>query len=467
MRTAAIIGSGPSGLTAAITLARAGVEVTVFERDEQIGGSAKTAELTLPGFRHDVCSAIHPMAVDSAAWRSLDLAAHGLKWVRSPAALAHPLQDHCALVWQNLDDTATGLGADGAAWRKMCAPFLADWRAFAGDAIAPLTVPSHPLLMARFGLKAIQSAERFARDTFKGRAARALFAGMAAHSVLPLDAPFSTAIGLMLTLAAHAEGWPFAQGGAQAISDALAAELRAHGGSIVTGKHIDTLTHLQQDAVFFCTSPRAMADIAGDALPDAYAKRLRDYRHGPGIFKCDFAVSEPIPWRHADTALAACVHLGGDLQSIALSEKAPWHGEHAARPFVLLAQPSLFDSSRAPEGRHTVWAYCHVPAGSTRDMRPIIEAEIERHAPGFRETILACHSETAADVQGRNPNYVGGDVNGGANTWDQLLTRPVATISPYSTPNRRLWLCSAATPPGGGVHGLPGWYAARSALAAA
>lgn len=464
MKTAAVIGSGPNGLSAAVTLARAGVEVEVFERSAKVGGSATTAELTLPGFHHDVCSAIHPMAPDSPAFEGLELQDHGLQWLHSPAALTHPMDDGCAVLWRDLDQTVEGLGMDGKAWRGMCQPFVRRWAEFSRDAMAPAGVPSNPFLMARFGLKALQSADGFARSQFRSERARALFAGIAAHSVLPLRNAGSSPIGLMLTYAAHAGGWPFPRGGAQAISTALASVLRANGGVVHVNAHVDDIAGLAHDAVFFCTSPVAMADICGDALPSAFGDRLRKYKHGPGIFKCDWAVSDPVPWRHPEVAQSACVHLGGTLDDLEASERAPWEGRHAERPFVLLAQNSLFDSTRAPAGKHVVWAYCHVPSGSDRDMRAVIEAEIERHAPGFRDTILACATRNAQQVQQHNPNYIGGDVNGGAAVWDQLFTRPVARLDPYSTPNAKVWICSAASPPGGGVHGLGGWFAAKSAL---
>jgi len=465
---AAVIGSGPNGLAAAIVLATAGRSVVVLEGADQLGGSARTAELTLPGFRHDVCSAIHPMALGTPLLPSLELERYGLEWIQPPAAVAHPMDDPrapAALLYPDLERTASELGADGGAWRRTLGYYAGRWDELVADAVAPPGLPRSPLLMARFGAHALLPAAVFARRMFREAPARALFAGIAAHSVLPLTRAPSSAVGLMLGAAGHAVGWPLPRGGAQAISDALAAHLRSLGGEIRVGVTIRALAEVPTDGpVLFDTSPAAMAGIAGDALPARFRDRLCRFRHGPGVCKVDWALDGPIPWRDPRVAEAGTVHLGGGLDALIAAEQAPWSGRHAERPYVLLAQQSLFDDSRAPEGRHTGWAYCHVPSGSTGDRSEVIEAAVEAHAPGFRDRILARSVMTAADFQSYNPNYVGGDVNGGASDLDQLLTRPVVRWSPYTTPNPRLYLCSASTPPGGGVHGMCGFYAAQAAM---
>ena len=463
---AVVIGSGPNGLCAAISLALAGLSVAVFERGERPGGGARTEELTLPGYRHDLCSAIHPMAISSPFLRSLPLTALGLRWIQPEVPLAHPLEDGPAvLLRRSVDETAAGLGEDGDAWRRLVQPFARRWAALVADALGPLGVPRSPILMARFGLRAMRSAAGLARARFGGARARALLGGLAAHSVLPLTRAPSAAIGLMLGVAGHAVGGPLPEGGAQSLSDALAAHLRALGGVIVTGRHVSSLAQLPTvGPVLFDTGPRAMAAIAGDALPAGYRRRLARYRYGPGVFKIDYALSEPIPWRDEAVARAGTVHLGGALEALIAGEAAPWAGRHPEHPYVLLAQQSHFDATRAPEGRHTGWAYCHVPPGSTRDMTAAIEAQIERCAPGFGDVVLARRSIDCAAFEARNPNYIGGDINGGAPDLGQLFTRPVARLVPYSTPNPRLYLCSASTPPGGGVHGMCGHHAARAAL---
>jgi phytoene dehydrogenase-like protein len=462
---AVVIGSGPNGLCAAIALAQAGRQVLVLEGANTLGGGARTAELTLPGFRHDPCSAIHPMALSSPFMRSLPLDQHGLSWVHPPAPLAHPLDGQpAAILERDLQATAATLGPDGDRWASWMQTWVQRWDDISADALAPLGVPSHPFLMAGFGLAGMRAASSVAQR-FEQPAARALFAGLAAHSVLPLDMAPSAAIGLMLGIAGHAVGWPFPEGGAQGLSDALAAHLRLLGGEIQTGSPVHSLAQLPDEIpLLFETAPARLADIAGDALPTAYADKLRAFRHGPGICKLDYALSGPLPWTDPAVARAGTVHLGGTLEEIALSERAAWDGEHCDRPFVLLAQQSLFDSTRAPSNQHTLWAYCHVPSGSTRDVSAQIEAQIERYAPGWRDLILAKHVQTAAQTETYNPNYIGGDVNGGAPTLDQLFTRPTARLSPYTTPHPRLFLCSASTPPGGGIHGMCGWHAAQAVL---
>jgi phytoene dehydrogenase-like protein len=462
---AAVVGSGPNGLAAAITLAQAGRSVVVLEAAETVGGSARTAALTLPGFRHDVCSAIHPMGVGSPFLSGLPLGRYGLRWIHPPASMAHPLEGRpAALQVRSVRETAASLGEDEAAWVALFEPLVARWGELIADALGPLGVPGSPLLLARFGLRAMLPATALARR-LRGERARALFAGVAAHSVLPLERSPSAAIGLMLAAAGHAVGWPLPEGGAQSLSDALAAHLRALGGQIRTGAPVRSLAEVPTAGpILFNTAPRTLLEIAGDALPALYRRRLARYRYGPGVFKLDWALDGPIPWADPTVARAGTVHLGGTLEQIAAAERAVWRGEHPERPYVLLAQQSLFDPSRAPAGRHTGWAYCHVPRGSDRDRAEAIEATVERYAPGFRDRILARHAMSAVAFERYNANYVGGDVNGGAADLDQLFTRPVARINPYTTPNPRLFLCSAATPPGGGVHGMSGYYAARAAI---
>ncbi|MCB9781236.1 MAG: NAD(P)/FAD-dependent oxidoreductase [Alphaproteobacteria bacterium] len=464
---AAVVGSGPNGLAAAVALAQAGRKVVVYEASETIGGSARTLPLTLPGFRHDVCSAIHPMAKGSPFLSTLPLAEHGLTWIDPPATVAHPLDGQPAVLqYRELDRTAETLGADRDRYAGIVGPFVAGWSALSRDGMAPVGgIPSRPVLMARFGLHAMVPATTLGRTIFRDERTRAWWGGFAAHSCLPLDRSPSAAIGLMLLLAGHGVGWPFPRGGAQAIPDALASLLRSLGGEIRTGVHITDLEQIETDGpVLFQTSPPAVAEICGDALPERYRRRLQAFRWGPGIFKVDWALSQPIPWADPTVGRAGTVHLGGDLDSLARSERAPWQGRVDERPFVLVCQPGAFDERRAPAGRSTAWGYIHVPNGDRQDHTAIVEAAVERSAPGFRDCILARHVMTATDFAVHNDNYVGGDVNGGANDLDQLFTRPVARLDPYSTPNPRLFLCSASTPPGGGVHGMAGWYAAQSAL---
>ncbi|MCZ6465072.1 MAG: NAD(P)/FAD-dependent oxidoreductase [Proteobacteria bacterium] len=463
------MGTGPNGLAAAVALAQAGRSVVVFEAAATVGGGARTAELTLPGFRHDICSAIHPMAIASPFLRSLPLEEHGLDWVHPDAPLAHPLDDGSAvLLLRSVEETAKTLGEDAARYPRWIGGFVEHWVDLAADAMGPLRVPRHPIRLARlarFGLRGLRSAAGLARSTFRGEAARALLAGLAAHSVLPLERIPSAAIGLMLGIAGHATGWPMPRGGSQAISDALASLLRSLGGEIVTGVRISSLRELPSSGpLLFDVPPVELARIAGDALPAGYRRRLGRFRHGPGVFKIDWALDGPIPWRAAECARAGTVHLGGTLDEIAAGERAVWQGRHSETPYVLVAQQSLFDPTRAPEGRHTGWAYCHVPSGSTRDRTDVIESQMERYAPGFRDRVLGRHVMNTADLARYNSNYIGGDINGGVSDLGQLFFRPTLRLVPYRTPNPRIFLCSASTPPGGGVHGLGGYYAARAAL---
>jgi len=463
---AIVVGSGPNGLSAAVALARAGHSVRVVEAADTIGGGLRSAELTLPGFLHDVCSAVHPMGILSPFFRTLPLEEHGLGWLRPTVSVAHPLDDGPAvLLTRSLERTAEGLGADGPAYRRLIGPFVVRAHELLADVMAPLRIPDHPLTLARFGLRAIFSANRLARLLFRGGRARALFAGSAAHSILPLTHPLTSALGLLFTLTAHVEDWPVAAGGSQAIARALASYLRSLGGEIETGHRVVGMAELESaQVVLFDTSPAELLRIAGDALPNGYRRRLGRYRYGPGVFKLDWALDGSIPWRDPDCRQASTVHVGGTLEEIDASEHAAWRGHHAERPFLILCQQSEIDPSRAPEGKHTGYAYCHVPHASTRDMTGEIEAQIERFAPGFRDRILARHATSPAELYASNPNYVGGAITGGVADLFQLWTRPVARIDPYATPNPRILLCSASTPPGGGVHGQCGAWAARSAL---
>jgi len=463
---AVVVGSGPNGLAAAIALARAGVSVLVVEAHEEPGGGTRSAELTLPGFVHDVCSAVHPMGVLSPFLRTLPLAEHGLVWRHPPASVAHPLDDGPAVMLvRSLERTCEGLGRDGRAWARLVGPFLADPHALLADAMAPLRMPAHPILFARFGLRAAWSANRLARLCFREERARALFAGCAAHSVLPLTQPLTAAMGVMFALTAHVVDWPVAEGGSRAIWRALVSYLESLGGRVETGHRIERLAELPDArVVLFDTSPDQLARIAGDALPARYRRRLGRYRYGPGAFKLDWALDGPIPWRDPACREASTVHVGGTLAEICSSERDMYRGRHSERPFLILCQQSEVDPTRAPEGKHTGYAYCHVPHGSTLDMTDAIERQVERFAPGFRDRILARFATSPADFERYNPNYRGGAITGGLADALQLWNRPVTRLDPYATPNPRLFICSAATPPGGGVHGMCGWWAARSAL---
>jgi phytoene dehydrogenase-like protein len=464
---AVVVGSGPNGLAAAITLAKAGLNVLVLEAKETLGGGCRTAELTLPGFLHDICSAIHPMAIASPFFKSLNLERHGLEWARSPIPLAHPLPDGTAVavLHESLHETAETLGRDGESWRRLFDPFLSNAAALFDETLRPMRGTRHPLLMARFGMAGLRSCQSLIDARFRDPKARALFAGCAAHSFLPLEYAGSASFGLVLALTAHAVGWPCAKGGSQRIIDALVAELRALGATYQTNAEVRSMRDVPESkAVLFDLAPRQISAIADDDLPSAFREQLQKFRQGPGVFKIDWALSEPIPWRNPECGQAATVHVGGTFEQIAESEAAGWTNRPAEKPFVLVAQQSLFDPTRAPAGKHTGWAYCHVPNACETDMTDRIESQIERFAPGFRDIILARHVMRPSDVQSRNATMIGGDISGGANNLSQLLFRPVRRWDPYATPNPRLFICSSSTPPGGGVHGMCGYWSARSAL---
>jgi phytoene dehydrogenase-like protein len=464
---AVVVGSGPNGLAAAITLARAGRSVVVFEARDKIGGGCRTAELTLPGFAHDVCSAIHPMGVASPFMRTLPLEQYGVEWIQPPAPLAHPFDDGSAAVLErSIKATGGWLGADAPAYRRLMEPLVDHWEQLVGDALGPLPLPPrHPFVMAGFGLEAIRSVRGVAESRFKGERARALVAGIAAHAMLSLEQPVSAAFGLILGMLGHAVGWPIPRGGSQTIVDAMAAYLRSLGGEIVTGVEVESLEMLPSARAILCdVTPRQLLRIAHRQLPTGYQHRLMRYRYGPGVCKVDLALDGPIPWKAQACLRAGTVHVGGPLPEIAAAERAVWRGEHAEQPYVLLAQQSLFDPTRAPAGKHTVWAYCHVPSSSSMDVSERVIAQIERFAPGFRDRILAKHVFTAADMEHYNPNYIGGDINGGVQDLWQLFTRPTIRVNPYAMPVKGLYLCSSSTPPGGAVHGLCGYFAAKAAL---
>jgi phytoene dehydrogenase-like protein len=463
---AVVVGAGPNGLSAAIVLARAGRRVTLLEGSETVGGGCRSEELTLPGYLHDTCSTVHTLALASPFLSSLPLAEHGLELVHPDAPLAHPLDDGSAvLLERSVDETADGLGRDAGAYRRLFQPLARATPELMREILGPLRPPRHPLVMARFGRSAIRSAVGLARSRFEGERARALLGGCSAHSMLSLRSPASGAFGLVLMLSAHQVGWPVARGGSQRLADALSSHLRSLGGEIEAGHWVESLDELQGFGITLLdVTPRQLLRLAGARLPDGYARRLARYRYGPGIFKLDWALDGPIPWTAREVSRAGTVHLGGTLDELAASEQAATQGEHSDRPFVLLVQPSLFDDARAPQGKHTAWAYCHVPHGSSRDMTEAIEGQVERFAPGFRDVIAARSSMDAADVERRNPNYVGGDINGGVQDLRQLFTRPVARLVPYTTPVDGLYICSSSTPPGGGVHGMCGYFAANAAL---
>jgi phytoene dehydrogenase-like protein len=468
MSRAYVIGSGPNGLAAAIVLAQAGLRVDVFEAEAEPGGAARTLPLTLPGFMHDFGSAVHPLAAGSPFFSALPLADYGLDWVHGEAPLAHPRDDGTAVVLErDLGETKRVLGEDGMAWRRLVQPAVDNWQEFAEDSLGPvLRIPRHPLRMARFGLTALESAKSFARSRFRNPRTRDLFAGLAGHSCLSFDRPLSATIGLMFGITIHAVGWPIPRGGAQAIPQALVIYLNTLGGTVHTLRRIDAAAFRRMEAesalILFDTAPRQLLAVAGERLAPGYRRKLERFQHGPGAFKIDYALSEPVPWRAPECRRAITVHLGGTFDEIAAAEDAVAHGREAERPFVLAAQPTLFDPTRAPEGKHVLWAYCHVPNGSAFNMTERIEAQIERFAPGFRDCVLARRASPPAALEAMDANLFGGDVSGGAMTMRQMIFRP--TLRGYGAGAPNLYLCSASTPPGGGVHGMCGYHAARFAL---
>jgi phytoene dehydrogenase-like protein len=469
-----VVGAGPNGLAAAIALARDGRRVTVFEAAATVGGGARSAELTLPGFVHDVCSAVYPLALGSPFFQALPLRAFGVHWIEPDYPLAHPLEGGQAVVLRrSVEATAALLVRDRRAYERLMRPLVGAWPQLRDDILAPLywrplQKLAHLPALAQFGSRALRSAAGLARSTFVTEPAQALFAGLAAHSMLPLEQAGSAAFGLVLGVAAHTVGWPIVGGGSQRLSDALAAYLVSLGGQIITNCKVRRFEALPPArAVLFDVTPRQLLSIAGEHLPERYQRQLMSYRYGPGVFKIDWALSDCIPWTNPACSRAGTVHVGGTLDEIAAGERALWRGEVPPRPFTLVVQPSLFDPPRAPSGRHTGWAYCHVPAGSTVDMTGAIENQIERFAPGFRDCILARHTMTAAQLERYDANYVGGDINGGAAKLSQTLFRPAARWNPYATGNPRIFICSSSTPPGGGVHGMCGYHAAQAALRAA
>lgn len=463
-RKACVIGAGPNGLAAAIVLAQAGIEVEVLEAESTPGGACRTMELTLPRFRHDFGSAVHPLGIGSPFFSSLPLSKYGLEWIHSPAAIAHPLDDGTAVILdRDLNEATASLGDDGHAWQKLLQPFVEHWSEFASDALRPQpAIPKHPLLMAQFGLHAFRSADSIAH-LFRSERTRALFAGFAGHSFLAFDETLSGAFGLIMAITAHAVGWPIPGGGAQSITDALCRYLESLGGRVTTSSRVSYLEDLPDCNLILCdVTPRQLLAIGGKTFSESFRSNLQRFRYGPGVFKVDYALREPIPWKEKDCLQSATVHLGGTFKEIAESEKTVRGGQVSNRPFILLSQPTLFDATRAPAGKHTAWAYCHVPNGSNVDMLEKMEDQIERFAPGFRDTVLSRRVFSPADLEGADANLVGGDIGGGIVDLRQFLSRP--TWRHYATSVKNIYICSSSTPPGGGVHGMCGYHAARMAL---
>lgn len=463
-RDAVIVGSGPNGLAAGIVLAQAGWGVTVCEAADTAGGGMRTAELTEPGFRHDVCSAVHPTGVSSPFFTTLGLEKYGLAYIQPELPVAHPLDDGTAYLARSIDETAEALGRDATTWRKLMQPLVDDWDSLLPAVMGPLRLTAGPMLMARFGLRALKSTFGLSRR-FRTPQARALVAGLAAHSMIPLEKTPSAAFALVLAVAGHAAGWPVAKGGSQRIADALVACLERHGGEVRTGHAVASFDDLPAGSVaLFDVTPRQLVRIAGEHLPRSYVRKLLRFRYGMGVFKVDYALSEPVPWKAEACRRAGTVHVGGTLEEIAASERDAWNGRVSERPYVLVAQQSVCDDTRAPAGKHTLWAYCHVPHGRDADMTEAIDNQIERFAPGFRDTVIARHTRGPLEMERYNPNYVGGDIGGGVTDVKGLFMRPTFGPDPYATPNPRIFICSSSTPPGGGVHGMCGYHAAQSVL---
>lgn len=462
---AIVVGSGPNGLSAAIALQQAGLSVLILEGKATIGGGLRSAELTLPGFVHDICSAIHPLALASPFFRTLPLDKFGLEYIQLPVAAAHPFDDGTiALLTRSLDETASGLGKDAGVYKKLIGNLAQNFPSMTNDILAPLRIPENIIDFTRFGLNALLPASLIA-GRFSTEAAKGLWAGMSAHSMLPLSKLTTSAIGMVLLAAGHAYGWPIPKGGSQQIANALAAYFKSIGGRIETNFYVKSLNQLPvTKAILFDVTPRQLLQIAGQRLSDIYQWQLKRFKYGMGVFKIDWALAEPVPFKIKENLQAGTVHLGGTFREIAEGEQQLWKGKHSEKPFVLLGQQSLFDTSRAPDGRHTLWGYCHVPANSTKDMTTAIENQIERFAPGFRDRILAKCMMNTAQMEEHNPNYIGGDINGGAIDITQLFTRPALRWSPYRTSAKGLYICSSSTPPGGGVHGMAGYHAAQRVL---
>lgn len=462
---AVIVGSGPNGLAAAILLQQNGLSVLLIEGKKEIGGGLRSAELTLPGYLHDICSAIHPLAAASPFFETLPLQQHGLEYIYPEIAAAHPFDDGtAAILSKSIEQTASLLGADEQAYLKLIKPVVKNWPLIAPDALGPLHFPKHPLAMAQFGLDGLTSA-RFLEKRFKTQAAKGLFAGMAAHAIQPLSNLATSAIALVLMAQGHLKGWPVPKGGSKQIASALASYFISIGGKIETDRYIESLDQLPSThAVLFDITPKQLLKIAGHRFSSLYKWQLEHYRYGMGVFKIDWALDAPIPFKAEQVKQAGTVHIGNTFKEIADGEQRIWKGEHPEKPYVLLAQQSQFDASRAPEGKQTAWAYCHVPNGSEKDMATIIEQQVERFAPGFRDTILAKHTFNTTQMEQYNPNYIGGDINGGVIDIGQLFTRPALRWSPYKTSAKGLYICSSSTPPGGGVHGMCGYHAAKKAL---
>lgn len=461
-----IIGSGPNGLSAAIALAQQGLKVKVYEAKETIGGGTRTLELTEPGFHHDICSAVHPTAVSSPFFKTLPLDKFGLEWIHPEFPIAHPLENgEAVIVERSLVTTLERFAEDSKNYRKLFKEFIDSWDYLSKDLFGSLRIPNHPLAMMRFGWYGMFSSNLLSNSFFKNERTKAYFSGLAAHSILPLNNAFTASFGLILGTTVHSVGWPIAKGGSHSITKALAAYFESLGGEIEVNTHIESLAEFPVGKpILFDLTPQQVVSIAGDRIHDSLKGKLLSYKHGPGAFKIDFALSEPVPWLNEEAKRAGTLHLGGTMQEISHSEKEVWEGVHSDKPYVLVSQPSIFDKSRAPDGKHVLWSYCHVPNGSTENMKEQIINQIERYAPGFRDTIISTSCMHAMDFEKYNPNYIGGDINGGAQTIKQLFGRPLLKWDPYKLPVENLYICSSSTPPGGGVHGMSGFNAARSVL---
>ncbi|MDH2901483.1 MAG: NAD(P)/FAD-dependent oxidoreductase [archaeon] len=469
MQDSIVVGSGPNGLAAAIFLQKAGYSTTIYESKEKIGGGARSSELTLKGFTHDICSAVYPLSRASPFFRDLPLEQFGLEWITPPAAFANPFDDGtAAIVWNSLEETASSFDnrLDGEHYSSLLSGFLKNSKEIIGDILGPIArLPKKPIDLLSFAVKAVVSVSSYAQNTFRGKDARAILGGSAAHSMLSLEEPLTNGFAMILLGLAHSIGWPIPKGGAQKIADSLGDYFISLGGRIETDFEVKSLSELPQaKVVLFDLTPRQILRIFGDGFPNWYSRSLGSFKYGPGVYKLDYALDGPIPWKSEECLKAGTVHVCGTLRDIMISERSVWDGREPEKPFVIVAQHSLFDKTRAPDGKHTVWAYCHVPNGSDVDMHRRIESQIERFAPGFQSKILARHTFTAMELEDYNPNYVGGDINGGLQNLWQTISRPVLSLSPYKTPIKGIYICSSSTPPGGGVHGMCGYYAAKSAI---